>query len=100
VTIDESGIRQGPLLLFFGSRFDVPWSDITRWATVEAVLASGSSESVIARILELHTADKVHSIEHSGSAGSFNELVEEVRRRLPDKQTKSILSQMRPEMYR
>jgi hypothetical protein len=100
VTVDDRGIRQGPFLLFFGSRFDVLWADIRGWATTEALLASGSSQSVIARILELHTADNVHSINYSGSADSFDELVAEVKRRLPDKKTKSILSQMRPGMYR
>src|SRR5690349_13896460 len=33
VTVDDSGIRQGPVLLFFGTRFDVPWGDIKGWAT-------------------------------------------------------------------
>jgi hypothetical protein len=100
VTVDDRGIRQKPFLLFFGSRFDLAWADIRAWATVEAVLGSAEGGTVIARILELHTADNVHSIQRSGSDAGFGAMVEEVRRQLPDKQTKSILAQMRPEMYR
>ena len=100
ITVDDRGIRKRRFWLFFGSSFDLVWSEITGWDTVEAVLASAESEQVIARTLELQTANTVHYADWSGSALDFRTLVEEVRRRLPDKQTESILKKMRPGMYR
>jgi hypothetical protein len=92
VTIDERGVRKAPFLFFFGSRFDLAWSDITGWATVGAALASLGSEQLVSRTLELHTAKGIHFADASGT--EFDAMVEEVRRRLPDKETKSILEQM------
>jgi hypothetical protein len=100
VSIDDRGIRKSRFLLFFGRPFDLTWDSITGWDTVEAVLASGDSTWVISRMLELQTADKLHYVDWSGPTAEFNALLEEVRRRLPDKRTDSILKKMNPGMYR
>ena len=99
ICVDDDGIRQRPILFFFGSQFDLKWSDIKGWATVEAVLASGRTEEVIARILELHLANGMHTVNWSASGKAFDALIEEVRRRLPDKRVESVMKQMSP-MYR
>jgi hypothetical protein len=99
IRVDDEGIRLKPILFFFGSQFDLKWSDITGWATAEAVLASDRTQEVIARILELHLAKGMETVNWSGSGKTFDSLVEEVRRRLPDKRVESVMKQMSP-MYR
>ena len=100
VTVDEQGIRKGRFLSFFGSAFDLTWEEIDGWDTVEAVLASPHSGHIISRWLELQTTGKVHFVDGTNGATEFRALVEEVRRRLPEKRNSSILKQMNPEMYR
>jgi hypothetical protein len=92
LTIDDRGIRKAPFLFFFGSPFDLAWSDITGWATVEHVLAGGRTEQVLSQTLELHTAKNIHFV--GGSGPEFAALIQEIGRRLPDKRTKSTLEMM------
>ena len=92
VTIDDRGVRKAPFLFFFGSPFDLAWSDITGWATVDQVLAGGGSGQLLSQTLELHTAKGIHFA--GGSEPEFAAMVEEVRRRLPDKRTESTLEMM------
>jgi|SRR6266571_5406138 len=94
LTIDDRGIRQGRRLLLFGTPFDLTWDQITSWDSVEAILASPHGERVVSRILEVLTASTVHHIRWSGSATDYGALVEEIRRRAPDKQKPGLLRQI------
>jgi hypothetical protein len=97
VTVDDRGIRQRPILLLFGEKFDLTWDQITGWDSVEQVGVSMSSQDdrVMSRILELQTATKLHHVARSVSATDYSALVEEVRRRIPDKHRPSILRLIR-----
>jgi hypothetical protein len=100
VVVDERGIRQRPFLLFFGPRFDLPWSQVTGWALAEAEYRSNEVGTVPVRVLELHTAGGMHSIQRVGTDADFGRLVEAVQYRLPGRKTASILARTRPNRFR
>jgi len=93
VTVDDRGIRKGRTFLLFGKPFDLTWDQIDSWDSVERVLVSlqSGSEQVVSRILELRTFGKVHHFSWSGSATDYDALIEEVRRRAPDKHKPGLL---------
>ena len=79
VVVDERGIRQRPFLLFFGPRFDLAWAEVTGWAVAEGEYRSHEVGAVTVRVLELHTAGGMHSVQRVGTDAEFGRLVEAVR---------------------
>ena len=100
VVVDERGIRQRPFLLFFGPRFDLAWAEVTGWAVAEGEYRSREIGSVTVRVLELHTAGGMESVQRVGTDADFGRLVEAVRYRLPGRQSASILARTRPNKFR
>jgi hypothetical protein len=100
VVVDERGIRQRPFLLFFGSRFNLAWSEVTGWAIAEGEYQSREVGAVTVRVLELHTVGGMHSVQRVGTDSDFGRLVEAVAYRLPGRKTTSILARTRPNKFR
>lgn len=100
VVVDERGIRQKPLLLFFGPRFDLAWADVTGWAVADGEYRSAGVGSLTVRVLELHTAGGMKSVQRVGTDADFGRLVEAVAHRLPGRKTASILARTRPDRFR
>ena len=100
VVVDERGIRQRPFLLFFGPRFDLSWSEVTGWASPRRSTGPHEVGTVPVRVLELHTAGGMHSIQRVGTDADFGRLVEAVAYRLPGRKTASILARTRPNKFR
>ena len=100
IVVDEHGIRQRPLLLFFGPRFDLAWAEVTGWAVADGEYRSPEVGSVTVRVLELHTAGGMRSVQRVGTDADFGRLVEAVAHRLPGRKTASILARTRPNKFR
>jgi len=100
IVVDERGIRQRPFLLFFGPRFDVPWSEVTGWAVADGEYRSAAVGGVTVRVLELHTRGGLRTVQRVGTDPDFPRLVEAVRQRLPGRQTASVLARTRPDTFR
>jgi len=96
VVIDEDGIAQRPILLFFGAPFRLRWQEITAWAVSDQVnrVVKTGAERIDRRVLELHSAGKIHFIVRRPDDPAFQQIVDAVRRRLPDKQTESLLARV------
>lgn len=96
VTIDDRGISQRPFLFFFGRPFDMAWSEVTAWAVADQVMHDVKTgvERVDRRILELHRLGKVDHIIRSPRDPAFQQIVDAVRQRLPDKESESLLAQL------
>ena len=94
--IDEGGIAQRPILFFFGAPFRLCWQHITAWTVSDQVsrVVKTGAERIDRRVLELHSAGKVHFIVRRPDDPAFQHIVEAVRRRLPEKQTESLLARV------
>jgi hypothetical protein len=100
VVVDEHGIRHRPFLFFFGPRFNLSWSEIIGWAVAEGEYRSREVGSVGVRVLELHVAGGMKSVQRVGTDPEFAQLVQAVQYRLPGRQTGSILARTRPNKFR
>ena len=97
VIIDRKGIRQKPFLFFFGRPFELPWSGLTAWASVEQVLVNPrtGTTKVFSRMLELRTAGRIHYISRNANDKHFSAIVEQVRYYAPQLESESMLQPLR-----
>ena len=93
VIVDEHGIVQQRGWFGFRPAVNVPWEAIEAWSTGEAVLRSSTGrEEVIDEFLELHCRGKIEFLKRTTLGGkNYRRLVEEVRSRMPDKWTQSVM---------
>lgn len=86
ISVDDRGIRRDPFLFFFGPTFDLKWEDIVDW-TAKMYYIVGEVAGNVRPRLQIRTAATVHDIEWGGSEQSFDSLVQELQRRIPEKNT-------------
>ncbi len=88
VVMDDDAIAQRPVWGLFGDRFRLPWSDIVSWNVKDAIRLERATgeERVVGRVLSLYRKGGVDFIHRSARDTRFQLIVDELRRRLPDKE--------------
>ena len=96
VLIDDNGISQMPIFFIIGESFTLRWKDITAWSSSEMHIGSKRSgkQTIVSNVLELRTDAKVHFIARSVKDRTFHTIVNEVRKRIPEKETNSLLTDL------
>jgi hypothetical protein len=100
IVVDERGIRERPFLLLFGPRLSLTWSAVTGWAVAEGEVRLPQVAAMTVRVLELHTAGGMQSVQRVGTDADFGCRVEAVRYRFPGRQIASVLARARPDKFR
>lgn len=97
VVINAQGISQRPWLLWFGQRFSHPWSAIEAWSSTESVVRDTrtGTERVDRLILELRTRGRVDFVVRKPSDPQYVQIIDKVRRYVPDLEGQSLLSTVR-----
>lgn len=96
VLINNAGISQRRFLFLFGESFKLPWSIISAWAVTERLIRNRKTGEMRkdSQILELQCRGKIHFIARSARDANFELIVAELRRRLPEKETESVLAKV------
>jgi hypothetical protein len=94
ISVDDWGIRQHRGFLGWRPAIEISWQSVSAWSTSEVALRSVNTgrEQVVEEVLEIESGENLDCFKRS-SLGKrcFASLVEELRVRLPEKWTPSIV---------
>lgn len=97
VFVADEGISRRPVLFWFHEPFTLRWRELSAWVVADLVRIDrdGHAESIVNRTLELGARKRVYFVASDGNETGFQDLVTAVWRYVPDKETESLLSQVR-----